>query len=174
MTIKDAEQLARELLAKHLGTVCCHPLYEEFEKTVGEGAEDVMRNEIKRLAAKLKIAPENIFFGYSSGTDYFEIVKKIPRGFFVWDIGECMNSNVLIPLCEPKIGGEPYEIESATLKAIKLPPHEVELIHKAAGWGINSLAAARRYTEINTNPYMKELAEKVLPIYKRITETDRK
>lgn len=171
MTIKDAEQLARELLAKHLGTVCCHPLYEEFEKAVGANAEVLMRNEIRRLAAKLKITPETIFFGYTNGKDNFEIVKKVPRGFFVWNIGECMESNCLIPLCELKKGGGDYDIEPTTLKAIKLPRSEVELIRNAAGWGITNLAAARRYIEPNASPhYMKELAEKVLPIYERIFE----
>lgn len=170
MTIKDAERLARELLANHLGTVCCHPLYEEFEKTVGEGAEDVMRNEIRRLATKLKIAPENIFFGYTNSIHRFEIVKKIPHGYFVWNIGKCMESDCLIPLCELKKGGGNYDIEPTTLKAIKLPRNEVELIRNAAGWGITRLAAARIYTEPNVNPHMKELAEKVLPIYERISE----
>lgn len=170
MTIKDAEQLARELLAKHLGTVCCHPLYEEFEKAVGENAEVIIRNEIRRLAAKLKIAPETIFFGYTNSTHRFEIVKKIPRGFFVWNIGECMETDCLIPLCELKDGGGNYDIEPTTLKAIKLPRSEVEFIRNAAGWGITSLTAARRYIEPNANPYMKELAEKVLPIYERISE----
>ncbi len=169
MTITKAEQLARELIAKHLGTVCCNPLYEAFEQAVGEGAEYVMRNEIKKLAVKLKIAPENIFFGHTDGVNNFEIVKKIPHGFFVWNIGKCMNSNNLIPLCEPKVGGEPFEIEGATLKAIKLPTNDVELIRKAAGYGINSLAAARKYAESSEIEW-SEIAKSVMPIYERITE----
>jgi len=175
MTIKDAEYFARGLIIKHLGTVCCNPLYEVYEELVGERAESVMLNEIKKLAAKFKVAPENIFFGYTDGANNFEIVKKIPRGFFVWNIGECMNSNIFIPLCEKKIGGSPYEIEQTTLKAIKLPPNEVELIRKAAGWGIKDLKTARKCIGIklaaaeNEN-VMSDLAEKVLPIYERITE----
>ncbi len=175
MTIKDAEQLARELIAKHLGTVCCNPLYEEFEECVGEGAEYVMRNEIKKLAPKLKVNPENIFFGYTDGVYNFEIVKKIPHDFFVWNIGECMNSDNLIPLCERKSGGNPYEIELTTLKAIVLSRDEVQLIRKAAGYGINSLAAARKYVTGEYNEECHEvrlstLAASVIVIYERITE----
>ncbi len=175
MTISKAEQLARELIAKHLGTVCCNPLYEKYEKLVGEGAESIMRNEIKKLAPKLKVNPENIFFGHTDGVYNFEIVTKIPHGFFVWNIGDCMNSNDLIPLCEPKIGGKPLEIESATLKAIILPTSEVKLIRKAAGYGINNLAAARKYATGEHNVEsskveLDEIAKSVMPIYERITE----
>ncbi len=173
MTIKDAEYFARGLILKHLGTVCCNPLYEAYEELVGENAESVMLNEIKKLAAKFKVSSENIFFGYTDGVNNFEIVKKIPSGFFVWNIGEYMYSNVLIPLCEKKIGGNPYEIDQTTLKAIKLPPNEVELIRKAAEYGINSLAAARKYaSELadSSESELSEIVKSVMPIYERISE----
>ena len=32
--------------------------------------------------------------------DIFEIVEKIPEGFFIWNIGENMGSDAYIPLCQ--------------------------------------------------------------------------
>lgn len=39
----------------------------------------------------------------TTGTFYphtFEIVEKIPSGFFIWNIGENMKRDDYIPLCE--------------------------------------------------------------------------
>ena len=33
-------------------------------------------------------------------TDIFEIVEKIPVGFFIWNIGENMGTHEYIPVCE--------------------------------------------------------------------------
>lgn len=110
---------------------------------------------------------------YTNDKHSFEIVTKIPRGFFVWNIGKHMRSRTLIPLCELKIGGKLYEIEPATLKAIKLPEREAKLIREAAGYSVTSLEAARKYItgEHDTRFNMSALAASVIAIYERITES---
>lgn len=52
----------------------------------------------------------------------YEVVNKIPYGFFVWNIGENMGTDEYIPICEdlhPE-DKDNYEINPNTLKAIKL------------------------------------------------------
>lgn len=59
-------------------------------------------------------------------TDIFEIVEKIPVGFFVWNIGENMGTHEYIPVCEdlhPE-DKDNYEINTATLKAVKVTQDE--------------------------------------------------
>ena len=66
-------------------------------------------------------------------TDVFEIVEKIPAGFFVWNIGENMGTHEYIPVCEdlhPE-DKDNYEINTATLKAVKVAPDEWEKLNKA-------------------------------------------
>ncbi len=106
---------------------------------------------------------------YTNDKDSFEIVKKIPPRFTVWNIGNHMKRKDLIPLCELKNGGTLLEIEPTTLKAIKLPVYEAELIRKAAQRGIDCLATARKYTK-STKAELKALALSAMPIYERITE----
>lgn len=51
----------------------------------------------------------------------FEIVEKIPAGFFIWNIGENMGTHEYIPLCEdlhPE-NKDDYSINPETLKAVK-------------------------------------------------------
>ena len=60
-------------------------------------------------------------------THKFQIVKKIPEGFFVWNIGENMGSDEWIPLAQDLKPGdkENFEVNTNTLKAIRLNPEEV-------------------------------------------------
>lgn len=70
-------------------------------------------------------------------TDIFEIVEKIPVRFFVWNIGENMGTHEYIPVCEdlhPE-DKDNYEINTATLKAVKVTPDEWKKLDKAASWG---------------------------------------
>ena len=66
--------------------------------------------------------------------DIFEIVEKIPAGFFVWNIGDNMGLDEYIPICKDLHPGDKdnFEIDTASLKAIKLPINEVKALRQAA------------------------------------------
>ena len=107
--------------------------------------------------------------------DVFEVVEKIPAGFFVWNIGENMGSNEYIPLAQdlhPE-DKENYEINTSTLKAIKLSREEVETLREAASVGINSKKTAERALKSKRRGYWSDRkraeAEKTIDIFKRIT-----
>ena len=107
--------------------------------------------------------------------DVFDIVEKIPDGFFVWNIGENMGSNEYIPLAQdlhPE-DKENYEINTSTLKAIKLNPEEVNALRHAASWGVNNKATAEKALKSKRTSYNAERKRKVatatLEIFKRIT-----
>lgn len=109
-------------------------------------------------------------------TDVFKIVKKIPFGFYVWNIGENMGSNEYIPLCQDLCQGikDDYSINPDTLRAIKLPKEEVELLREATGWGVNSLETARKALKSRRRGCIaekkRENARKTIDIFERITE----
>lgn len=109
-------------------------------------------------------------------TDVFKIVKKIPFGFYVWNIGENMGSNEYIPLCQDLCPGikDDYSINPDTLRAIKLPKEEVKLLREAAGWGVNSLETARKALKSRRRGCIaekkRENARKTIDIFERITE----
>lgn len=106
----------------------------------------------------------------------YKIVEKIPFGFYVWNIGENMGSDEYIPLCQDLYLGikDNYSINLGTLRAIKLPKEEVELLREAAGWGVNSLETARKVLKSRRHSYMaekkRESARKTIVIFERITE----
>ena len=107
--------------------------------------------------------------------DIFEIVDKIPSGFFVWNIGENMGSNEYIPICEdlhPE-DKDNFEINTSTLKAIKLSPEEVNALRQAASWGVNNKATAEKALKSKRTSYNAERKRKAanatLEIFKRIT-----
>lgn len=109
-------------------------------------------------------------------TDIYKIVEKIPFGFFVWNIGENMGSDEYVPLCQYLSPGikDGHSINSDTLRAIKLPKEEVELLREAAGWEVNSLETARKALKSRRHSYMaekkRESARKTIVIFERITE----
>jgi hypothetical protein len=109
-------------------------------------------------------------------TDIYKIVEKIPFGFFVWNIGENMGSDEYVPLCQYLSPGikDDYSINPDTLRAIKLPKEDVELLREAAGWGVNSLETARKALKSRRHSYMaekkRESARKTIVIFERITE----
>ena len=112
-------------------------------------------------------------FGKSSS---YEVVEKIPVGFFVWNIGENMGTDEYIPICEdlhPE-DKDNYEIKTSTLKAIKLSREDVEALREAAQVGINSKKTAERALKSKRRGYWsdrkREQAEKTIDIFKRITE----
>lgn len=107
--------------------------------------------------------------------DTFEIVKKIPTNFFVWNIGENMGLDEYIPLAEnlnPN-GKENFEINPYTLKAIKLSVEDVKLLRAAAGWGVNSKSTAEKALKSKRKGYTSDKkrlhAERTIEIFNRIT-----
>lgn len=111
----------------------------------------------------------------SEKKDIFEIVEKIPKNFFVWNIGENMGSDEYIPLSEdlhPEDKND-YSINPATLKAIKLPQEEVKLLRDAASVGIVSKSTAEKALKSRRKGYWsnqkREQAQKTIEIFNRIT-----
>lgn len=105
----------------------------------------------------------------------YEVVEKIPLGFFVWNIGENMGSNEYIPLAQdlhPE-DKDNYEINPNTVKAIKLNVEEVKALRKAASVGINSKKTAEKALKSKRRGYWsdrkREQAEKTIDIFNRIT-----
>ena len=107
--------------------------------------------------------------------DIFEIVEKIPAGFFVWNIGDNMGHDEYIPLCKdlhPE-DKENFEIDTTVLKAIKLPINEVKALRQAASWGVNSKATAEKALKSKRKGYnadrKRKAAATTIEIFERIT-----
>ena len=108
-------------------------------------------------------------------TDIFEIVEKIPVGFFVWNIGENMGTHEYIPVCEdlhPE-DKEDFEIDTTSLKAIRLSIDEVKALRQAASWGVNSKATAEKALKSKRKGYnadrKRKAATATIEIFERIT-----
>ena len=103
--------------------------------------------------------------------DVFEIVDKIPTGFFVWNIGDNMGHDEYIPVCQDLRPGDKdcFEINTRALKAIKLNPEEVQLLRKAAGYGVNSKETAEKALRCKRKGRMSEMAaiKPLFPEYNR-------
>ena len=128
--------------------------------------------------AKFKIENGKIYSEkpMSEEIDVFEIVEKIPVGFFVWNIGENMGTHEYIPVCEdlhPE-DKDDYSINPATLKAVKVAPDEWEKLDKAANWGIGNLKQAEKALKSKRRGYTSErkraAAELTIDIFRRICE----
>ena len=107
--------------------------------------------------------------------DVFEIVEKIPAGFFVWNIGDNMGLDEYIPICKdlhPE-DKEDFEIDTTSLKAIKLSIDEVKALRQAASWGVNSKATAEKALKSKRTGYnadrKRKAATATIDIFKRIT-----
>ena len=108
-------------------------------------------------------------------TNIFEIVEKIPVGFFIWNIGENMGTDEYIPICEdlhPE-DKDNYEINTSTLKAIRLRLEYVEALREAAHAGIVSKKTAEKALKSKRRGYWSDRkraeAEKTIDIFNRIT-----
>ncbi len=105
----------------------------------------------------------------------YEVVGKIPSGFFVWNIGGNMGDDEYIPICEDLHPGDKdnFEINPDTIKAIKLSVEEVKALRKAASVGINSKKAAEKALKSKRRGYWSDRkrseAEKTIDIFERIT-----
>ena len=108
-------------------------------------------------------------------THKFQIVKKIPEGFFVWNIGENMGSDEWIPLAQDLKPGdkENFEVNTNTLKAIRLNPEDVQILRKAAGIGVNSLKTAEKALKSKRRGYWsdkkRKAAEMTIDIFRKIS-----
>ena len=112
----------------------------------------------------------------SEEIDVFEIVEKIPVGFFVWNIGENMGTHEYIPVCEdlhPE-DKDDYSINQATLKAVKVSPEEWEKLDEAANWGVGNLKQAEKALKSKRRGYTSDrkraAAELTIEIFRRICE----
>ena len=111
--------------------------------------------------------------------DIFEIVERIPKNFFVWNIGENMGSSEYIPLATQQYPNADkddckyYEINRKLLFAIKLPVEEVKLLREAARNGITSKVEAEKALKSKRKGYWsdrkRECAEKTIDIFNKIT-----
>ena len=128
--------------------------------------------------AKFKIENGKIYSEkpMSEEIDVFEIVEKIPVGFFVWNIGENMGTHEYIPVCEdlhPE-DKDDYSINPATLKAVKVSPEEWEKLNKAGAWGVGNLKQAEKALKSKRHGYTSDrkraAAELTIEIFRRICE----
>ena len=128
--------------------------------------------------AKFKIENGKIYSEkpMSEEIDVFEIVEKIPVGFFIWNIGENMGTHEYIPVCEdlhPE-DKDNYEINTATLKAVKVSPDEWEKLDKAANCGVGNLKQAEKALKSKRHGYTSDrkrvAAELTIEIFRRICE----
>lgn len=105
----------------------------------------------------------------------FEIVDKIPTGFFVWNIGDNMKMDEYIPLCEKLCPNDKdsYDINPATLKAIKLDPETVKILREAAHYGVTSKKAAEKTLKRTPKTIMAkrkfEFAKQTIEIFEKIS-----
>lgn len=125
--------------------------------------------------ANIKIENGKIYSESLGCADVFEIVGRIPANFFVWNIGENMGTHDYIPLCEdlhPE-DKENYEINPATLKAIRVTPEEWEKLNDAASVGVNSLQTAAKALKSKRRGYWSDrkraAAELTIDIFMRIS-----
>ena len=110
-------------------------------------------------------------FGKSSS---YEVVEKIPSGFFVWNIGENMGTHEYIPVCQDQHTEDKtnFEINISTLKAVKVTPDEWKKLNKAAAWGIGNLTQAEKALKSKRRGYTSDrkraAAELTLDIFRRL------
>ena len=108
-------------------------------------------------------------------TDIFEVVEKIPTGFFVWNIGRNMGYDDYIPFCEdlhPEDKSN-YEINRNTLKAVKLDVEEVKILRDAANYGVNNFQSAEKALKSKRKGLVadkkRKFATKTIEIFRKIT-----
>ena len=107
--------------------------------------------------------------------DVFEIVDKIPLGFYIWNIGENMGSDEWIPLAQDLKPGdkENFEINPYTLKAIRLNPEEVQALRQAAHVGVNNLKSAEKALKSKRRGYWSDRKRKAakmsIDIFRKIS-----
>lgn len=125
--------------------------------------------------ANIKIENGKIYSESFGKTDVFEIVERIPANFFVWNIGENMGTHDYIPLCQDLRPGDKdnYQINPATLKAVKVTPEEWKKLSDAASVGVNSLQTAAKALKSKRRGYWSDrkraAAELTIDIFMKIS-----
>ncbi len=117
----------------------------------------------------------NVVISRAFNEHVFQIVDRIPANFFVWNIGENMGTHDYIPLCEdlhPE-DKENYEINPATLKAVKVTTEEWKKLSDAASIGVNSLQTAAKALKSKRRGYWSDrkraAAELTIDIFMKIS-----
>ena len=136
-----------------------------------------MLKEVTEMHKTFEIKGNKIFTKSSlcGRQDVFEIVEKIPLGFYVWNIGENMGSDEWIPLAQDLRPGDKdnFEVNINTLKAIRLNPEEVQKLRDAACVGVNNLKSAERALKSKRRGYWSErkrkAAQVTIDIFRKIS-----
>lgn len=101
----------------------------------------------------------------------YEVVKKMPKGFVVWNIGVMKGYEEYLPLCETI--GKSFNVNIKTLKVIKLDTESVKILNRASGYGVDCLRKAKttlnRVAKSNMMKRKQEFAEMSLPIFEKIS-----
>ena len=106
-------------------------------------------------------------------TRKFEIVDKIPKGFFIWNIGNNMVTDEYIPLCERVRPNdtECFDINTNTLKAIHLDKETVYFLRDISRYGCSSLESCIRKMHDKDSPKEERTnAIKAYNIFIKISE----
>ena len=124
---------------------------------------------------KEEIKDGRIFLNNGYGTTYnFEIVEKIPAGFGIWNIPEIGNGEY-IPVYESLRPEDKdcYDVNTKTLKAVRLDKEEVAILRRAASCGADNVKSAKmalkRVAKSSMMKRKQVIAEKALPILEKIT-----
>ena len=106
----------------------------------------------------------------------YEITKKIPVNFFVWNIGENVGTHEYIPVAEwlnPE-NKDDYSINPETVKAVPVSPEEWAKLDKAVNVGVNSLKTAEKALKSKRRGYWsdrkRKAAEMTIEIFLKISE----
>ena len=104
----------------------------------------------------------------------YKIVDRVPRDFIVWNIGDNLGNDEFIPFCQTVPNS--YSINPNTLKAVKLPAEDVQVLRKVAGRGNTNIKnIIKRINRHRKGDYPRELLERAAAILETITEqTQRK
>lgn len=104
-------------------------------------------------------------------THQFRIVKKVPKGYGVWAIGEHMGTEDYVPFFEPKPNYGPYSVNSDTLLAVKLPRDDVLLLrYVAVRYGGTVTGLSRACARKSTTVEEREKITRAIAILEQIKE----
>lgn len=107
-------------------------------------------------------------------TRTYEVTDKMLLGELVWNIGANMGSDDYIPICRKLRPGveDDYNIDPASVKAIRLPRDDVKALRAAASVGVNNLDTATKAMQSKQRGYWadrkRDAAEKTIDIFRRI------